>query len=114
MDNTGKRIMDHIIENESFDQERSLYHLQDCRVIGCTFAGPADGESALKEARNVTVKDCHFSLRYPLWHTQGFRLLGTDMDVLTRAPMWYASRGGDRGLRYLWCQSFEGVRTHTY
>lgn len=82
-----------IIENCRFDGERALYNLKDTLVRGCVFAGPADGESALKEARNVSLEDCSFSLRYPLWHVQGFWMKDTSMDELTRAAIWYASNG---------------------
>lgn len=85
--------MNHIIENETFDEERALYHLVDTKVAGCTFAGPADGESALKECRNISVENCHFSLRYPLWHAQTFSLSHSSMDELTRASIWYSSDG---------------------
>jgi len=54
------------IENKTFDdEERALYNLDGAQVLNCTFAGPADGESAFKECRNITVKNCSFSLRYP-------------------------------------------------
>lgn len=86
-------MINETIRNMTFDEERSLYHLQNAEVIECVFAGPADGESALKEARNVTVRDCRFSLRYPLWHTESFRLIHSTMDELTRAPIWYARDG---------------------
>ncbi len=82
-----------LIENKRFDEERALYNLQDTDVVDCLFAGPADGESALKEARNVTLRGCDFSLRYPLWHTRGFRLEGCSMDEKTRAAIWYATDG---------------------
>lgn len=82
-----------IIENKQFDEERALYHLQNGKVLNCTFAGPADGESVLKEARSITVENCKFSLRYPLWHVDGFCLLNSDMDELTRAAIWYAKNG---------------------
>lgn len=85
--------MNTVISNTAFDEERSLYNLKDADVVGCTFAGPADGESVLKEARNVTVRDCRFSLRYPLWHTKSFQLIHSSMDELTRAPIWYAEDG---------------------
>lgn len=81
------------IRNKTFDEERALYNLQNAEVIECTFAGPADGESVLKEARDVTIQDCQFSLRYPLWHTESFRLVNSSMDELTRAPIWYATDG---------------------
>ena len=82
-----------IILNKTFDEERALYHLTDGVVDGCVFAGPRDGESALKEARDITVKNCNFSLRYPFWHTHRFVLENSSMDHLTRAPIWYASEG---------------------
>ena len=41
--------------NKQFDEERSLYYLQHADVENCIFAGPADGESVLKEARDVSA-----------------------------------------------------------
>ena len=81
-----------IIEKQ-LDAERALYHLQHTDVVDCTFAGPADGESALKEARDVGVRNCSFSLRYPLWHVDGFTMENVTMDELTRAAIWYAHHG---------------------
>ncbi len=76
-----------------FDEERSLYNLTKADVIDCVFAGPADGESVLKEARDVHLENCSFSLRYPLWHVEGFRLHDSQMDEKTRAALWYCSGG---------------------
>ena len=81
------------ITGKQFDEERALYYLQHTDVVDCVFAGPADGESVLKEARDVGVKDCSFSLRYPLWHVQGFKMERSSMDELTRAAIWYACDG---------------------
>lgn len=81
------------ISNQTFDEERALYNLTDADVINCKFEGPQDGESVLKEARDITVKDCSFSLRYPLWHVQNYRLADSTMDVNTRAAIWYAKGG---------------------
>lgn len=82
-----------IFHHQTFDQERALYHLCGGDVAHCTFAGPADGESALKEARDVRLRHCSFSLRYPLWHVQGFSMDGVTMDELTRAAIWYTHDG---------------------
>lgn len=82
-----------VIEKQQFDEERALYHLQEADVRACTFAGPADGESALKESRDINLADCSFSLRYPLWHVQKFCMKDSRMDELTRAAIWYASDG---------------------
>ena len=49
----GECVMDRmIIANRQFDEERALYNLTNGDVSHCVFAGPADGESALKEARD--------------------------------------------------------------
>ncbi len=85
--------MKKLIEEQQFDEERSLYNLTNARVRDCVFAGPADGESVLKEARNVELENCQFSLRYPLWHVKGFKMHDCQMDDLTRAPIWYAQEG---------------------
>ncbi len=81
------------IIGQQFDQERALYHLTHGQVINCRFAGPADGESVLKEARDVVLENCDFSLRYPLWHVEGFSMTECHMDELTRAAIWYAKDG---------------------
>jgi len=81
------------INNQNFEEERALYHISDTEVNNCTFAGAADGESALKETRNIKVTDCKFALRYPLWHVQGFELAESVMETTARAPIWYARDG---------------------
>lgn len=82
-----------VITGKQLDEERALYHLQHGDVMGCVFAGPADGESAMKEARDIRVKDTRFSLRYPLWHVQGFEMDRSEMDEKTRAAIWYTTDG---------------------
>ncbi len=79
-----------VIKNQTFDEERALYNLTDAAVENCKFAGPADGESVLKEARNIKVSDTEFSLRYPLWHVNGYELNNVKMDEHTRAAIWYS------------------------
>ncbi len=53
------------ISNQTFDEERALYGSDGIEIVSCRFDGPADGESALKESKNVVVRDCFFNLRYP-------------------------------------------------
>lgn len=85
--------MKQLIQNNTYDEERALYALRSAVVRDCRFAGAADGESVLKECADIDVERCRFSLRYPLWHAKGFRLTDSDMDALTRAPIWYSSNG---------------------
>ncbi len=85
--------MKNIIKNKQFEEERALYGISRTLVESCIFAGEADGESALKEARDIEIRDCEFSLRYPLWHVHGFKLCSSKMNDPTRAPIWYAENG---------------------
>ena len=85
--------METTITGKQFDEERTLYNLHSTHVERCVFDGPADGESALKEARDVRLTDCRFSLRYPLWHVEGFSLSGCSMDEKARAALWYTNHG---------------------
>ena len=79
--------------DKTFDEERALYGSDGVRVENCRFEGPADGESALKEARDVKLENCRFSLRYPLWHVEGFKFHDSSLDENTRAPIWYSRDG---------------------
>ena len=80
-----------IFENKIYDEERALYGLDGARVKNCTFAGPADGESALKECRNIKVEDCLFELRYPFWHVDDAEIENITMTSACRAALWYDS-----------------------
>src|SRR5574344_393163 len=46
------------ILNQTYDEERALYNIKDTEVLNCTFKGPQDGESVLKECRNILVNNC--------------------------------------------------------
>ena len=81
------------IQNQKFDQERALYNLKDTLVYNCHFEGPFDGESALKECRNVIVNYSRFALRYPLWHAQKYEIRNSFFCTTSRAPIWYAIGG---------------------
>ena len=85
--------MKKIIENKIFSEERALYNIIDTDVKNVIFAGVEDGESVLKEIRNCNIENCNFSLRYPLWHAEGFSLSHSFLDDLTRAPIWYSNEG---------------------
>ena len=47
-----------IIANENFAKERALYNLKDTELNNVTFKGVEDGESALKEAKNININKC--------------------------------------------------------
>lgn len=82
-----------IITGKHFGEERALYGTRGAEIEKCTFAGEEDGESALKECRNIKVRNCMFSLRYPLWHCDGFALENCSLDEGVRASVWYSHNG---------------------
>lgn len=81
------------IINKTFEEERSLYNLQNSDVINCRFEGLSDGESVLKECHSFNVEGCYFSLRYPIWHANKFKLANSFMNDKSRAPLWYSNKG---------------------
>ena len=80
------------VENQIFDKEREFYGSSDVTVVNCKFEGPADGESAFKESRNVTVDGCLWNLRYPFWHDTGVTMKHTELTELCRAAFWYSEK----------------------
>ena len=52
-----------LIENQTFDEERALYGGNDIHAVNVRFDGPADGESAFKECKNILAEKCYFGLR---------------------------------------------------
>lgn len=78
-----------LIQNQTFDQERALYGSDGVVVQDCRFDGPADGESAFKESRNIQTERCYFNLRYPFWHDHNLVIWDSEMTPLCRAALWY-------------------------
>lgn len=76
--------------NQNYDGERAFYGEKDIYVHDCTFAGPADGESAFKECENVHVDACRMDLRYPFWHVRGLALEQSRLGETCRAALWYS------------------------
>lgn len=79
-----------VIENQTFDMERALYGSNGILVRNCSFDGPADGESAFKEGRNIETEHCFFNLRYPFWHDHSLKITDSEMTEKCRAALWYS------------------------
>ena len=79
-----KKIID-----KTFDLERALYASRGVCAENCRFDGPADGESAFKESRDIEAKKCFFNLRYPFWHDKGVKIHECEMTDMCRAALWY-------------------------
>lgn len=80
-----------IYENFTLDAERALYGERDIHIKSCAFDGPADGESALKEAGGILAENCFFNLRYPFWHCGKVEIRDSHLTELCRAALWYSN-----------------------
>lgn len=78
------------VENQRFDEERALYGSEHIVAKNCIFDGPADGESAFKECKDIVVEDSLFNLRYPFWHDHDVTIRRSEMTDLCRAAIWYS------------------------
>lgn len=78
-----------LITGQTFDEERALYGLTGIQADRCRFDGPADGESAFKECRDVVISNTFFNLRYPMWHVTGLKLENSELTDKCRAAIWY-------------------------
>ncbi len=79
------------ITNKTFDEERALYGEKQLVVKDCNFDGSADGESAFKEGKDISVENCFFNLRYPFWHDDKLKITASEMTELCRAALWYSN-----------------------
>ena len=77
--------------NERFGEERALYGVDGLELIDCSFDGLEDGESALKEGKNISCENVFFNLRYPLWHDENILINNCNMTELCRAALWYSN-----------------------
>lgn len=80
------------IADQTFDEERALYGAQGLLVKDCSFDGPADGESAFKEGKDLEIDHCFFNLRYPFWHDEHLKIVNSELTELCRAALWYTDR----------------------
>jgi len=75
------------IENEVLAGERALFGEKELEIVGCTFQ---QGESPLKEARDLDIKDTTFEWKYPLWYVKRATVKGSSWQEMARAGVWYS------------------------
>lgn len=80
-----------LIQDKTFPSERALYGSDDLTIVNCSFDGEEDGESALKESKNIKIDNCFFNLRYPLWHDDNVTITNSEMTEKCRAAIWYTN-----------------------
>lgn len=73
-------------KNKYFAGERILYGLTDAILDGITFGS---GESPLKEAKNIRLKNLIFKWKYPLWYDENVKVENTTFETMSRSGIWY-------------------------
>lgn len=74
------------IKEQYLSGERALFHGEDLDIQDCTFT---DGESPLKESRNITVNNSTFKWKYPLWYSTDIICQNTTLLDTARSGIWY-------------------------
>ncbi len=66
--------------------ERALFMSRGLRIFDTIFD---DGESPLKESRDIELQNCMFKWKYPLWYCRGVRVRDCQWFEMARAGVWY-------------------------
>ena len=75
-----------LIKDKEFEGERPLYVQHDIQLENVTIHL---GESSLKECRNVSVANCRFEGKYPLWECDDVSVSNCHFAPGARAAIWY-------------------------
>ena len=69
-----------------FSGERALFKSENLRIEDSIFA---DGESPLKESRDLDIYQTIFKWKYPLWYCQNVKVENSTLLETARSGIWY-------------------------
>ena len=75
-----------VLNQRVFEGERALYHINDTRIESSTFE---NGESPLKECRNIEIDSSIFKWKYPLWYSESISVENSVFLDTARSGIWY-------------------------
>lgn len=78
--------MEQRMEQRYFTGERALFHSRDLMIADSTFS---EGESPLKESRDIRLLGSLFKWKYPLWYGKNIALENCTLFDGARAGIWY-------------------------
>ncbi len=76
------------IHQQFLTGERALFCSRDLAIFDTIFD---DGESPLKESRNISLSGCMFRWKYPLWYCDHVEVDNTTWFEIARACVWYTN-----------------------
>ncbi len=68
--------------------ERALFGACDIKIYDTVFS---DGESPLKESKNIELYNSMFRWKYPLWYANNIKAVNCTWFEMARAGVWYAN-----------------------
>lgn len=74
------------IKNGDFVGERALFATRGADISDSVFH---DGESPLKESRDLNIDGCKFEWKYPLWYCKDVRVRDSYLAPTARSGIWY-------------------------
>ena len=74
------------IKDKSFGGERPLFGIEDTYLENIIIT---DGESGIKQCRNVKANNCRFYGKYPWWHVDGAEIENCYFALGSRSAIWY-------------------------
>lgn len=74
------------ISEKSLQGERALFQSMNLEIENCVFE---NGESPLKESKNITITDTIFRWKYPLWYCQNIIVKNSTLLENARSGIWY-------------------------
>lgn len=77
-----------VIRQKYLTGERALFMAENLEVYDSVFA---DGESPLKESRDIWLDNCLFRWKYPLWYCEHIRVNECTWFDMARAGVWYTN-----------------------
>ncbi|MDD3746379.1 MAG: DUF3737 family protein [Anaerostipes sp.] len=76
------------IRNEVLTGERAIFQGENLEIYETIFM---DGESPLKESRNIALYGCSFKWKYPLWYANHIKVDNSTWFEMGRAGVWYSN-----------------------
>ena len=75
-------------KDTKFTEERALFGTDGVVLNGCVFE---EGESPLKESKNIKASECLFRYKYPFWYCDGVDIERVTFFDMARAGVWYTN-----------------------
>ena len=73
-------------KESTYTGERALFALNDASIYQCVFE---DGESPLKESRNLKINKTEFRWKYPVWYSKDISIDNCVFLQTARSGIWY-------------------------